>query len=169
MSNATQSTGHDPVNNATSKTSFGVSQESHAQIEDAQVLASQTAPGERLNLYRLVPTAPAEDPRWQGAPPPGEVVVAARSAGDARIVAAGAEVDFTELNAVPAEDVTTRNASVFRDEKIYTVIEVEHDCEGLTRGLFEGDVSMDTICPLQAETPVASGHTAGVPAYGSTK
>jgi hypothetical protein len=84
-------------------------------------------------------------------------------------VAAGAEVDFTELNALPAEDVTTRNASVFRDETIYTVIEVEHDCEGLTRGLFEGDVSMYAIRPLQAEAPVASGSTSRVPGYGSTK
>lgn len=62
---------------------------------------------EELKIYRLSPLAEPDDPNWQNASYQGEVVVAARSSGDARIVASEAELDFLEIDAKPAEGVTT--------------------------------------------------------------
>ncbi len=149
MSNATQDGERGERNDATSPTTFGRSVESQAQIADAETLATGTEPGEALNVYRLVPTAPANDPRWNGQLPGGEIVVAARTPGDARIVAAGGELDFTQTQAVPAEDVTTRNASLFRDEKAYTVIAVELGRHDLQRGVLEGNIAAADIKPVQ--------------------
>src|SRR5690242_10564953 len=84
MSNVVKTGGSDP-NNATSSTTFGRSVESQAQMKDAQKKGASTA-GELLNVYRLVPIAEPDDPNWQNAPSHGEIVVAARTAGDARIV-----------------------------------------------------------------------------------
>jgi len=72
---------------------------------------------ERLALYRLVPTARPDDPNWDRAPNRGEVVVRARSSGDARVVAAQAE---TEEGAAGLFTTEVR-ASAFMDEKLYTV------------------------------------------------
>ncbi|SFB50882.1 hypothetical protein SAMN03159496_04468 [Rhizobium sp. NFR07] len=140
-----------PHNEGTSTTEnqFGRSVESQAQIADAEKIATATEVGELLNIYRLEPVAPPNDFRWDQAPSLGTVVVAARTAGDARIVAAGAELDFQEIDALPAEDVSTRNASAFRDEKAYTVIEVEHGREGLQRGVLQGEVPVDLVRPTQ--------------------
>ena len=149
MSNATQDGQRGERNDATSPTTFGRSVESQAQIADAETLATGTDPGEALNVYRLVPVAPANDARWNGQPPMGEIIVAARTPGDARIVAAGAELDFMQTQAVPAEDVTTRNASLFRDEKAYTVIAVELGRHDLQRGVLEGYIAAADIKPVQ--------------------
>lgn len=131
-------------------TSFGNSVESQAQISDAESRASPApGTGETLHLYRLVPTASADDPRWQNSPYQGEVIVAARTSGDARIVAAGRELDFMEIDSAPADDVTTINASAFRDDKLYTVIEVETDRTDLVRGIVSGSIRVDNIKPLQ--------------------
>ncbi|KUO68112.1 MAG: hypothetical protein APF80_08380 [Alphaproteobacteria bacterium BRH_c36] len=73
-------------------------------------------------IFRLVPSADPGDPRWLGRKCPGEVLVRADSAADARIVAAMAEMDFPETNAKPSHGVTTRFASCFRDEKLYEVV-----------------------------------------------
>jgi len=149
MSNSKSTDGDYAENTGTTDNRFGYSLESQAQFEDATEIARGTAAGETLNVYRLEPVAAPDDPRWQNAPAHGTVVVAARTAGDARIVAAGAELDFMEIDALPAEDVSTLNASAFRDEKLYTVIEVEHGRQGLTRGVMGGDVRIDTIKPVQ--------------------
>ncbi|MBW9079241.1 hypothetical protein CFBP5875_15785 [Agrobacterium pusense] len=149
MSNSKSTGGGYAENTGTTDNRFGYSLESQAQFDDATEIARGTAAGETLNVYRLEPVAAPDDPRWQNAPAHGTVVVAARTAGDARIVAAGAELDFMEIDALPAEDVSTLNASAFRDEKLYTVIEVEHDRQGLTRGVMDGDVRIDTIKPVQ--------------------
>ena len=69
----------------------------------------------------------------------------------ARIVAASRELDFMEIDAAPAEDVTTFNASAFRDDKLYTVIEIERGRIDLKRGVIAGEISVDTIVPVQAE------------------
>jgi hypothetical protein len=53
------------------------------------------------------------------------VIVAARTTGDARVFAAGRELDVTEIDSAPADDVTTINASAFRDDKLYTVIQLD--------------------------------------------
>ncbi|NTJ43930.1 hypothetical protein G6L28_15120 [Agrobacterium larrymoorei] len=123
--------------------------ESRAQREDADAIATATEPGEILNIYRLIPVAREDDPRRDKSPLWQEVIVAARTTGDARIVAAGAEVDFTDVDALPAEDVSTTFASMFRDEKAYTVVEVEHGRTGLRRGVISGSIPPDTIKSTQ--------------------
>ncbi len=75
--------------------------------------------------------------------------MAARSTGDARIVAAARELDYMEVDAKPAEDVTTSMASAFRSEKLYTVIEIDRDRTDLSRGVIEGNIAIDTIRPVQ--------------------
>lgn len=131
---------------ATSETTFGRSIESKSQIGDA---STSTVNEELLNVYRLEPSAAPDDPLWQNKPGHGVVVVAAPTAGDARIVATGRELDFMEIDAAPADDVSTVNASAFRDEKLYTVIEIEHGRQDLKRGVIEGNVRIDVIKPLQ--------------------
>lgn len=149
MSNVVRN-GENAVNNATTSNTFGKSVESQAQMDDAaQAGASDVGAGERLNLYRLEPLAAPDDPRWDNAPGHGTLIVAARTSGDARIVAASKELDFMEVDAAPADDVTTVNASAFRDDKLYTVIEIEHGRAGLRRGIVEGTVSVDTIISVQ--------------------
>jgi hypothetical protein len=104
-----------------------------------------------LNIYRLEPIAAPDDPRWDNSPGHGTVVVAARTPGDARIVAAARELDFMEVDAAPAEDVTTVNASAFRDDKLYTVIEIDRNRRDVTRGIVDGVVTIDTIRPVQTD------------------
>ena len=132
----------------TSNPSFGHSLESEAQMADAEAAASGET-GEPLNVYRLIPVAAPGDPRWKNAYWQGEVVVAARTPGDARVVAAGRELDFMEIDAAPAEDVTTSSASAFRSEKLYTVIEIERGRTDLSRGVLSGNVSVGNIKPTQ--------------------
>jgi hypothetical protein len=150
MSNVSK-TGTDDINNATSPTRFGRSVESKAQIADAAATGSPGAPGEMLNIYRLEPIAAPGDPRWDNSPGHGIVVVAARTSGDARIVAASRELDFMEVDAAPADDVTTGNASAFRDDKLYTVIEIDRNRTDVARGVLEGNISVDTIRPVQPD------------------
>jgi hypothetical protein len=111
----------------------------------------QDRPQDKLKLYRLVPVAAANDPNWDNADYQGEVVVRAFSAADARVVAAQAELDFTEIDASPAEGNSTRDASAFRNERLYTVVEML-DRQGLAdgpRGVVDGLVSVGTIKPTQ--------------------
>jgi hypothetical protein len=56
-----------------------------------------------------------------------------------------------EVDAAPAEDVTTANASAFRDDKLYTVIEIDRDRTDVSRGILDGDVSVDTIRPVEPD------------------
>jgi hypothetical protein len=147
MSNVSRAGGEDP-NNATSQVRFGRSVESKAQIDDAAAAGADFG-GETLNLYRLEPIAAPTDPRWANSPGHGTVVVAARSSGDARIVAASRELDFMEIDSAPAEGVTTTNASSFRDDKLYSVTEIDHGRTDLERGLIDGKISVDTIRPTQ--------------------
>jgi len=143
--------GDDAVNNATSTTRFGRSVESSAQMLDAQAEAAAGDQNEALNLYRLEPIAAPDDPRWDNSLNHGIVLVAARTPGDARIVASGRELDFMEVDSAPAEDVTTINASAFRDDKLYTVVEVERNRSDLIRGVVEGEISVATIKPVQLD------------------
>ena len=147
MSNTVR-TGGTEVFNGVSRTRFGKSVESQAQMQDAAAEGSD-ATVEVLNVYRLVPIAAENDPNWQNSPSQGEVVVAARTAGDARIVAASRELDFMEIDSAPAGDVTTSNASAFRNEKLYSVIEIKHGSTNLRRGVIEGDISVGNIRPVE--------------------
>lgn len=148
MANGVQSNGNEAFN-GTSDTSFGKSVESQAQMHDAEVIATETEAGEKLNIYRLTPIAEADDPRWELSPYQGEVLVAARTSGDARIVAAGRELDFMDVDVAPASGVSTTDASAFRSDKLYTVIEVEHGRHDLQRGVISGEVGVDTIKSTQ--------------------
>jgi hypothetical protein len=150
MSNVSR-TGTDEINNATNPNTFGRSVESRAQMEDAAAESSTHPTGEPLGIYRLEPIATADDPRWVNSPGHGVVVVAARTAGDARIVAAGRELDFMEVDAAPADDVTTTNASSFRDDKLYTVVEIDRNRTDVMRGVLEGEIAVDTIRPVQPD------------------
>jgi hypothetical protein len=152
MSNATRDNQRGTKNNAVSGTEFGKSVESQAQIADAATLASGTDDGEMLNVYRLVPVAPPTDYRWDKAPSHGSVLVAARTAGDARIVAAGHEGEFLETASLPGEDVMTTHASAFRDEKAYTVIEIARELPGLTRGPVQESRFDDLTSPDDSTT-----------------
>lgn len=104
---------------------------------------------EPLKLYRLVPIAADDDPNWLNAKSHGEVLVAARTSGDARLVASERELDFMDIDAAPAEDKTTNMASVFRNEKLYTVIEVDNGKEYHQRGVVDGTISVDTVISTQ--------------------
>lgn len=149
MSNVVKTAGTEP-NNATSDTTFGRSMESQAQMSDAaRTAAPEIGSDTALNVYRLSAIAALDDPRWANSPYQGEVVVAARTSGDARIVAASRELDFMEVDSAPADDVTTTNASAFRSELLYTVIEIDRGRTDLKRGVLDGDISVDTIRPVQ--------------------
>jgi hypothetical protein len=115
-------------------------------MKDATLMA--TAKPEVLNIYRLVPIAELSDPRWGNSPYQAEVVVEARTSGDARIVAAECELDFMNVNAAPAEVVTTSNASAIRSEKIYTLVEIDRARRDLERSVLEGTVRVDTMKPV---------------------
>lgn len=150
MSNNIRNDGTHENSSGESDTTFGRSTESQAQFSDSSSLSSATVGiGEPLNVYRLVPLASPTDPRWQNSLHQGEVVVAARTAGDARVVASGCELDFMEVDAAPAEGVTTTHTSAFRDEKLYSVIEIERGRRDILRGKLEGNVSIATIKPVQ--------------------
>ncbi|MFP3547033.1 hypothetical protein SB748_26800 [Rhizobium sp. SIMBA_035] len=134
MSNVSRTGDPAVPNNAVNPTSFGRSVGSKAQLLDARKAASATEDGELLNVYRLSPIADPDDGRWGNAPWKGDVVVAARMSGDARVVAAGCEMDFMKQDALPAEDVTTGKASAFKSEKLYTSSFSGGGCRGLLRG-----------------------------------
>ncbi|PYB70030.1 hypothetical protein [Rhizobium wuzhouense] len=144
---------HNPTNDNSAKPAddqTGRPLEVAARQSDAATMAQGNSHRpEKLNIYRLEPIAEADDPRWDNSPYQGTVVVAARTSGDARIVASGRELDYMEVDAKPAEDVTTTMASAFRSEKLYTVIEIDRDRSDLTRGILEGKIATDTIRPVQ--------------------
>ncbi|MCA1367313.1 hypothetical protein I6F15_07860 [Bradyrhizobium sp. BRP14] len=104
---------------------------------------------EELKIFRLAPLAEPNDPNWQNASYQGKVTVVARSSGDARLVASEAELDFREIDAKPAEGVTTDMASAFRNEKLYTVIEEGPAPAGSKRGVIGGTVRIDNIISTQ--------------------
>ena len=75
----------------------------------------------QLHVYRLVPVAREGDPNWDRAVSQGEVVVRARSSGDARVVASHAEAAAITLREPLA--TTQVEASALRDPKVYHVIQ----------------------------------------------
>ena len=112
--------------------------ESVAQRQDAErEISAEVKSGESLHVFRLVPTAAPDDPNWDLAPSQGEITVVARSAADARVVAAAYELKFMTAPFVPGNDVSTMEASAFRNDRLYAVVETSVDCHGLPRGLFD--------------------------------
>jgi hypothetical protein len=68
-------------------------------------------------VYRLVPIAPPDDTGWGGALYQGEIVVRARSSGEARALAARAEA----AAAGEARTTTQVVASALREPRLYAV------------------------------------------------
>lgn len=100
-----------------------------------------------MKIYRLEPAAAPDDPNWDLAPSHGTVLVRAESPADARIVASEAEDDFLGSDALPADDKSTRFASAFRDDKLYSVSEAGdagYQAEG-PREVVEGHINPDVI------------------------
>lgn len=93
-------------------------------------------------IYKLSPIAAAWDPNWDVAVNQGEVIVRADSPADARIVASDAEPDFLDCNAMPGEGTSTRSASAFRNEKLYSVTEMNADMfpQNGPREVLAGDI-----------------------------
>ncbi len=120
------------------------------ETQDRETVANYSDT-EQLKLFRLIPVAAATDTNWDNAPNQGEVVVRARSSGDARVVAAEAELDYTEIDALPGDGNSTTSASAFRNEKLYTVVD-ETDAAYSPNGPREvvaGTVRVDNIRPTE--------------------
>jgi hypothetical protein len=98
--------------------------------------------GMRRSIYKLSPTTPEWDPNWDLAENQGEVIVRADSPADARIVASEAEPDFLESDAKPGMGTSTRHASAFQNEQLYSVTEIDSDAYSRTgpRELLGGTV-----------------------------
>jgi hypothetical protein len=113
------------------------SSESLAQSRDvARESSAAVGYGAPLGIFRLIPLAAIGDHNWDIAPSQGELMVVARTTGDARVVAACHELSFTHIRSTPGDDIATMGASAFRNEKLYTVIEVDRDRYDLERGVF---------------------------------
>lgn len=106
---------------------------------------------EELKLFRLVPIASATDTKWDIAPNHGEVVVRARSSGDARVVAAEAELDYMEIDALPGDGNSTTSSSAFRNEKLYSVVDERNPSYSVDgpREVVAGTVRVDNIRPTE--------------------
>jgi len=72
-----------------------------------------------MGIYRLRPIARPDDQNWDHATNQGDVVVRARSSGDARVVASEAEAIASGITDLKA--TTKLIASAFRDPKLYSV------------------------------------------------
>ena len=107
------------------------------------------AAGQTLGLYRLTPLARPDDQNWDKAPGHGDIVVAAFSPADARVVAAEAEGDFLASGAKPGHGNSTLMASAFRDDKLYTVVEEGEADPTARRGIVSGRISGPVIKPDQ--------------------
>lgn len=144
-------TGREKVIHADAVPQFEVSPAASAPRQDVTVGVTNYSDPDQLKLYRLVPIASDTDTNWDIAPNQGEVVVRARSSGDARVVAAEAELDYMEIDALPADGNSTTSSSAFRNEKLYTVIdETDPSCplDG-PREVVAGTVRVDNIRPTE--------------------
>lgn len=72
-----------------------------------------------LRLFRLVPVAEPDDPRWDVATNHGTVLVRAESPADARAVAAWAEREFRATAGRQDNGSIREPASAFCNERLY--------------------------------------------------
>lgn len=96
-----------------------------------------------MPIFRLYPLAEPQASNWDIAQNQGEVVVRAKSSGDARLVAAEAEVELARRHD-ENDDVNSIRASAFTDEKLYGVQQITDsglDPEG-ERGLLAGELRL---------------------------
>ncbi|NTH22367.1 hypothetical protein G6L73_28290 [Agrobacterium rhizogenes] len=152
----------------TSSNAVGKSVESQAQLRDAARESSTfVGRGEMLGVYELVPIAAFNDPNWDIAPWRGKMLVAARTTGDARVVAAAFEGNFMKVPSIPGESIAAMGASAFRNEKLYTVIEIDRDRRDLDRGVMEiSDTGLIASEALRADFD-ARPHDGRSPSAGS--
>jgi hypothetical protein len=78
---------------------------------------------DRMKIYRLVPAIAENEPNGRNAMAPGEIVVRAKTAVDARAVASDADIDFSGIDATHARRNLAELARAFRSETSYNVIE----------------------------------------------
>lgn len=96
-----------------------------------------------MPIYRLYPLAEPGASNWDIARNHGEVVVRAKTSGDARLVAAEAEVDLARRHD-ENDDINSIRASAFTNEKLYGVQQISDgglDPQG-ERGLMEGNLRL---------------------------
>lgn len=140
-----------PSDLETASRDWSVGFDENAPRQDMPTPIADYSNPDQFKLFRLVPIASATDTNWDIAPNQGEVVVRARSSGDARVVAAEAELDYMEIDALPGDGNSTTSSSAFRNEKLYTVID-EHDpaysVDG-PREVVAGTVRVDNIRPTE--------------------
>jgi len=130
---------------------WSVGFDENAPRQDTPTPVANYSDPEELKLFRLVPIASATDTNWDIAPDQGEVVVRARSSGDARVVAAEAELDYMEIDALPGDGNSTTSSSAFRNEKLYTVVDEcnpSYSVDG-PREVVAGTVRVDNIRPTE--------------------
>jgi len=82
-----------------------------------------------MKLWEIRAVADAQDPRWQGGSAPRRILVAARSAADARLLASAKLVGTDETD-IANEAGPSR--SVVSDEKLYRVSPAENDGRAAT-------------------------------------
>lgn len=130
---------------------WSVGFDENAPRQDMPAPVADYSDTEQLKLYRLVPVASATDTNWDIAPNQGEVVVRARSSGDARVVAAEAELDYMEVDALPGDGNSTTSSSAFRNEKLYTVVDESDPAYPVDgpREVVAGTVRVDNIRPTE--------------------
>lgn len=130
---------------------WSVGFDQNAPRQDTSAPVADYSNPEQLKLYRLIPIAAETDTNWDLAPNQGEVVVRARSSGDARVVAAEAELDFMEIDALPGDGNSTTSSSAFRNEKLYTVVDETNGTYPLDgpREVVAGTVRVDNIRPTE--------------------
>ncbi len=140
-----------PPGMETSARDWSVGFDENAPRQDTPAPVVNYSDPEQLKLYRLIPIAAATDTNWDLAPNQGEVVVRARSSGDARVVAAEAELDFMEIDALPGDGNSTTSSSAFRSEKLYTVVDEAAGTYPLDgpREVVAGTVRVDNIRPTE--------------------
>ncbi|WMT86369.1 hypothetical protein NO932_15830 [Pelagibacterium sp. 26DY04] len=95
-----------------------------------------------MAVFRLYPLAEPGSSNWDIAQNHGEVLVRAKTSGDARLVAAEAEAQLARRHD-ENDDVYSIRASAFTDEKLYGVQKITDsgiDPEG-ERGLIAGIIT----------------------------
>ena len=140
-----------PPDVETSGQDWSVGLDENAPRQDMPTPVANYSDPDELKLFRLVPLASATDTNWDIAPSQGEVVVRARSSGDARVVAAEAELDYMEIDALPGDGNSTTSSSAFRNEKLYTVVDERSPSYSVDgpREVVAGTVRVDNIRPTE--------------------
>lgn len=130
---------------------WAVGFDENAPRQDMPTPVANYSDPDQLKLFRLVPIASATDTNWDIAPNQGDVVVRARSSGDARVVAAEAELDYMEIDALPGDGNSTTSSSAFRNEKLYTVVDERSPSYSVDgpREVVAGTIRVDNIRPTE--------------------